>query len=72
MAWRLDPFLVSFLDSVEQELAKALEMRHRRAAAHDEDESLAMRNQSDRIATLRSAIDALQAALERRDSPILH
>ena len=72
MAWRLDPFLVSFLDSVEQELAKALELRHRRGAAHDEDESLAMRYQSDRIATLRNAIDALQAALERRDSPILH
>ena len=30
MTWQVDPFLLSFLDSLELELASALEIQHRR------------------------------------------
>jgi hypothetical protein len=72
MAWRVDPFLLSFLDSVEQELANALEMRHRGGDARHGDESQLLRRESKRIVTLQSAIHALQAALDRRERAILH
>jgi hypothetical protein len=72
MAWQPDPFLVSLLDSVEQDFASALEKRHRRGDGCHEDESPALRTESERIAMLQSAIDALQAALERRETAIVH
>jgi hypothetical protein len=72
MAWRLDPFLLSVLDSVEQELASALEMRHRQGDARHRDEPRSRGGESDRIVTLHSAIDGLHAALERREPAILH
>ena len=72
MARRLDPFLLNFLDCVEQELACALEARHRAGDVGPEDESVTARSQSERIATLRNDIDALQVALERGESPIVH
>jgi hypothetical protein len=72
MAWQLDPFLLSFLDSVEQELAAALETRHRQFDGTRGDESLAMRDSSERIALLRSVVDALQAALDRHESSVFH
>jgi hypothetical protein len=64
----LDPLLLSFLDSVEHELATELEIRHlQRDAAHDrdhDDESLATSNHAVRIAALSSVLDVLQAAFE--------
>jgi uncharacterized protein YlxW (UPF0749 family) len=72
VTWRVDPFLLSFLDSVEQDLASALEMRHRGEDARQGDESQSLRRESERIVTLQSAIDALQAALDRRERAILH
>jgi hypothetical protein len=72
MRRRVDPFLLSFLESIEQELAIALEASHRRQETREGDASLAMRHHSERIATLRSAIDAVQVAIERREIPIVH
>lgn len=72
MAWRLDPFLLSFLDSIEQEFASALEMRHRRQEAGPGDESVTRPREGERLATLRSTSDAVQAALERPERAILH
>ena len=72
MAWRLDPFLLSFLDSIEQEFASTLEMRSRRQDVRPGDESVTIRGEGDRLARLRSTSDAVQAALERSERPILH
>jgi hypothetical protein len=72
MAPRFDSFLLDLLDSVERELASALELRHRGQNAGGEDESLRVRRQRDRIAVLWSALDALQAALDRREVRIVH
>jgi hypothetical protein len=69
---RFDHFMLDLLESVERELASALEVRHQRRYAGETDESPTIRDQSDRIARLLCAIDALQAALDRRDSPIVH
>ena len=70
MAWRFDPFLLKFLASTEQALARALEARHR--DPRGEDESLTTQSQRERIASLERIVDALQVALERGESPVIH
>ena len=72
MIWRLDPFLLTFLDSAEHALASALEARQRRRESGGEDHSLTTLTQSERIATLQRTIDALHVALERGESSIVH
>jgi hypothetical protein len=72
MSGRVDPFLLNFLESVEHELASALEMQHRREDGHGDAEPLSIRLESERIVTLEVAIDALQAALDRGESSTVH
>lgn len=72
MSGRVDPFLLNFLESVEHELASALEMQHRREDGHGEAGPLSIRLESERIVTLEVAIDALQAALDRGESSTVH
>ena len=72
---RLDPWLLSFVEAVEQELASALETRHRRGDRGDnevENASVTSRSLNERIAALRGTIGALQAALGRGESSVVH
>jgi hypothetical protein len=70
---RLNPWLVSVFEAVESELACALETRHRnRDICGGENESVTCRILSQRIARLRRLIGALQAALGRDDSTVVH
>ena len=69
-ARRLDPLLLTFLDSAEQALARALEVRHRTPAAPPL--SVTGQIHCERIATLQRTIDVLQVAIERGDSALVH
>jgi hypothetical protein len=71
MSGRVDPFLLNFLESVEHELASALEMQHRRENGLG-GAAPSLRRESERIVTLEVAIDALQAALDRGESSTVH
>jgi hypothetical protein len=72
MTWQVDPFLLSFLDSLELELASALEIQHRRGDDVPAGKPMSRLRENDRIVTLEVAIDALQAALDRGESPTVH
>jgi hypothetical protein len=72
MTWQVDPFLLSFLDSLELELASALEIQHRRGDDVPVGEPISRLRENERIVTLEVAIDALQAALDRGESPTVH
>jgi len=71
MTWQVDPFLLSFLDSLELELASALEIQHRRGDDVPVGKPISRLRENERIVTL-EAIDALQAALDRGESPTVH
>lgn len=72
MTWQVDPFLLSFLDSLELELASALEIQHRRGDDVPAGKPISRLRENNRIVTLEVAIDALQAALDRGESPTVH
>jgi hypothetical protein len=72
MTWQVDPFLLSFLDSLELELASALEIQHRRGDDVPVGKPISRLRENERIVTLEVAIDALQAALDRGESPTVH
>ena len=72
MTWQVDPFLLSFLDSLELELASALEIQHRRGDDVPAGKPISRLRENERIVTLEVAIDALQAALDRGESPTVH
>jgi hypothetical protein len=72
MTWQVDPFLLSFLDSLELELASALEIQHLRGDDVPAGKPISRLRENDRIVTLEVAIDALQAALDRGESPTVH
>ena len=72
MTWQVDPFLLSFLDSLELELASALEIQHRREDDVPAGKPILRLRENDRIVSLEVAIDALQAALDRGESPTVH
>ena len=72
MTWQVDPFLLSFLDSLELELASALETQHRRGDDVPAGRPISQLRENERIVTLEVAIDALQAALDRGESPTVH
>ena len=69
---RLDPWLLTAFEAVESELACALETRHRSQDTLAENESATSRILSERIARLRRVIGALQAALGRDASTVVH
>ena len=69
---RVDPFLLGFLESVELELARAMELHHRRWDVTLGPDVPASSGDGESIATLQRTVDALQAALERPESAILH
>lgn len=72
MTSQVDPFLLSFLDSLELELASALEIQHRRGDDVPAGKPMSRFRENERIVTLEVAIDALQAALDRGESPTVH
>ena len=72
MTWQVDPFLLSFLDSLELELASALEIQHRQGDDVPAGRPISRLRENERIVTLEVAIDALQAALDRGESPTVH
>ncbi len=69
-ARRLDPLLLTFLDSAEHALARALEVRHRTLAAPPW--PVTGQIPCERIATLQRTIDVLQVAIGRGDSALVH
>ena len=72
MGWKPDPLLLELFESAQKELAEALEILQR---LHDDPGAPRQAHvtaQTCRIAKLRSAIEALEGALEQRSSRIVH
>jgi hypothetical protein len=68
----MNPWLLTVFEAVESELACALERRHRSHDTSAGNESVTNRILSERITRLRRLIGALQAALGRDDSTVVH
>lgn len=72
MGWKPDPLLLELFESAQKELAEALGILQR---LHDDPAGAGQAQvtaQNCRIAKLRSAIEALEGALEQRSSRIVH
>jgi len=70
MAWQPDPLLLELFEAVQRELATALDTRERQHEAQT-DESAAAAHAT-KIGSLRSTLAALEGALERVQSRIVH
>ena len=72
MAWQPDPLLLELFETVEKELANALEVAQRRRDTGTDLPAELIRDQTNKVASLRVAIAALEGALERRQSRLVH
>lgn len=71
MTWHPDALLLQLFESIQQDLAAALERRQRIADARNET-TPALSEQADTIARLAAVVEAIEGALERRDNQIVH
>lgn len=71
MTWHPDALLLQLFESIQQDLAAALERRQRIADARNET-TPAFSEQADTIARLAAVVEAIEGALERRDNQIVH
>jgi hypothetical protein len=67
-----DPLLLELFESVHDDLAKALEMRQRLFETSGDAQLAEVAEQTERIAKLQVAMAALEGALERRETGIVH
>jgi hypothetical protein len=72
MFFRPDPLLLELFDSLHKDLATALERRQRLSDVDPGGSAVRLPEQTDTIARLRVAVAALEGAIERRDSRIIH
>jgi hypothetical protein len=72
MGWQPDPLLLDLFESVQKELADALEVLQRRRESPNDQPTAQMSAQTDKVARLSGAIEALEGALERRNSRMVH
>lgn len=72
MERQADPLLLELFESLDNELAMALEARHRQLDGTVAAPGDATIHQLQRIASLRRAIAALEGALDRHESAIIH
>ena len=72
MRWQPDALLLDLFESVQKELAEALEVLQRRRDGPNNLPEAQMSAQTDKIAKLNGAIEALESALERRGSRMVH
>jgi len=72
MAWTPDRLLLEMFDAVEKELGAALELLQRQQEIASECPDPQVIDQMRKIAALRSAMAALEGALERPESRIIH
>ena len=72
MGWKPDPLLLELFESAQRELAEALGILQRLQDDPGGPGQAQVTAQKCRIAKLRSAIEALESALEQRSSRIVH
>ena len=72
MRWKPDALLLDLFESIQKELAEALEVLQRRRDGPNNLPAAQMSAQTDKIAKLNGAIEALEGALERRGSRMVH
>ena len=73
MKWHPDPLLLELFDSVEKELASALEEAQRLTArTADPENTRLIATQIQKIARLRIALGALEQALDGHNSIVVH
>ena len=72
MGWQPDPLLLELFDSVQRELADALEGLQRRRECPSDQPTARLSAQTQKVAKLSGALEALEGALERRNNRMVH
>ena len=72
MDWEPDRLLLEMVESLQRELAGALVVLQRWQESGNDSSDLQVRDSMRKIASLRAAIGALEVALERPESGIIH
>ena len=72
MDWQPDRLLLEMFESLQKEFASALEVLQRRQESGTDTSDPQLRDSIGKIAKLRNAMEALEVALERPESRIVH
>ena len=72
MAWQPDPLLLELFEAVHKDLSAAMEARQRLTDDLADEAAGLVSEFTMRIATLRATITGLKAALERRNTQLVH